>query len=166
MDPTLHEKEICSAIAGLWPAFRGSNGDWTRATFEALQDLGSRFGYESRYSARCGGSGEWLWDFLWCERDPGSGHIVSLPLVAESEWSKATLRHDFEKLLVADAPLKLIILQKLTDEQLKTAIAELRSYSLSYRGNSGLYLAAGWVYGGSAPHPSFESWRNNNASAT
>jgi hypothetical protein len=161
MNASLHEKEIRSVIAALWPSFQGGDADWTRATFEALRDLGTRFGYESLYSARCGGPGEWLWDFLWCQRDPKSGHIVSLPLVAESEWSKPTLRCDFEKLLVANSPLKLIILQKLTDEQLKPAIAELRSYSFSYGGIPALYLAAGWVYGGNAPHPFFESWSHD-----
>jgi hypothetical protein len=51
---------------------QGGDGVWTRLTFEVLRDIGFRFGYESRYSEKYGGPGEWLWDFVWCERDPNS----------------------------------------------------------------------------------------------
>jgi hypothetical protein len=165
MSPPQYEPEIRSVLTNLWTTFRGRDGAWTQATFEALRDLGSRYGFESLYSSKVGGPGEWLWDFLWLSRDQSSGHILSMPLVAESEWGKPTLRHDFEKLLVADTHLKLIVLQALTEDQLRNSIGELRSYSVSYRGSSACYLAAGWIYGGQAPHPFFELW-STDARAT
>jgi hypothetical protein len=100
------EEQIRSVIGGLWPTFRGREGDWTRATFEALRDLGARYGYERLYSPKCGGPGEWLWDFLWCQRDPKSGHISGLPLVVESEWGKPTVQRDFEKRLRTGSPTR------------------------------------------------------------
>lgn len=131
-------------------------------TFEVLRDIGSRFGYKSRYSKKYGGPGEWLWDFAWCEHDSKSNNILSLPLVAESEWTLKNVRYDFKKLLVAYAPLRFIILQSDTENLLINKITELEPYSLAYHGTPAHYLAAGWVCG-DPQTDIFEPWATVSA---
>jgi hypothetical protein len=80
-----HELKIKAKLCDLWSVFKGLDTDWTRETFGALREIGDQLGYESRYSTKYGGIGEWLWDFVWIERDPKSKNIVAVPLVAESE---------------------------------------------------------------------------------
>ncbi len=155
--PKDYGTDIEETLCQLWSRFRGGDPEWTRATFEALRDLGERHGFESRYSPKAGGPGESLWDFVWLQRDQ-SERIVAMPLAAESEWGKLTLRRDFEKLLFAGAQLRLVILQVLTDEQFQKTVSELRELSFSYQGPPAVFLSAGWVYGGQAPHACFESW--------
>lgn len=55
---------------------------------------------------------EWLFDLIWFQNSE-SHHLKGLVLALESEWNRHPddILYDFEKLLVAHAPLKVMIFQ-------------------------------------------------------
>ena len=55
---------------------------------------------------------EWLYDLIWFQNSPEK-HLEKLVMALESEWSRDPdeILYDFEKLLVARAPLKVMIFQ-------------------------------------------------------
>lgn len=55
---------------------------------------------------------EWLCDLVWFRNTP-EGHLQEVALVLESEWNwlPDAIRYDFEKLLVAKAPIKVMVFQ-------------------------------------------------------
>jgi RNAse (barnase) inhibitor barstar len=55
---------------------------------------------------------EWLYDLIWFQNSPQK-HLERLVMALESEWSRDPdeILYDFEKLLVARAPLKVMIFQ-------------------------------------------------------
>ena len=55
---------------------------------------------------------EWLFDLIWFENSPEK-HLKRLVLALESEWNRHPdeILYDFEKLLVAHAPLKVMVFQ-------------------------------------------------------
>src|SRR5690606_23789575 len=59
---------------------------------------------------RC--NSEWLYDLVWY-RNNEAGLLHQIGLIMESEWSRAMeeIRYDFEKLLVAKAPIKVMVFQ-------------------------------------------------------
>ena len=100
-------------------ALRGIDGaavpDWTEAVLRALASTGRKQGFKS---SATGGEAvgadwkEWLWDCSWREyQDEESWVMRSVPMVAESEWShsKWKLLHSFDKLLAANAPLRVFV---------------------------------------------------------
>ena len=101
-------------------ALRGIDGaavtNWTEAVLRALASAGR----EQRFkSSATGGEAvgadwaAWLWDCSWREfQDEESWVMLSVPMVAECEWSWGykDLRTDFEKLLAANAPLRVFVL--------------------------------------------------------
>ena len=60
--------------------------------------------------------GDWLFDMTWYHADE-QGQLLSLGLVLESEWGRywADIRFDFEKLLIADAPMKVMVFEEVED---------------------------------------------------
>ena len=101
-------------------ALRGIDGaavpDWTEAVLRALASAGREHEFKS---SATGGEAvgadwkEWLWDCSWREyHDEESWMMRSVPMVAESEWShsKWKLEHSFDKLLAANAPLRVFVL--------------------------------------------------------
>ncbi len=155
------EEEIKNKLSDLWITLRARKAkdpEWTRETFVVLDKIGEQLGYKSLYSSKCGGPTEWLWDFVWIERDSESDNIVSVPLVAESEWNTSDLKIDFEKLVVSCAPLRLFIFQTQTEERAVQEISKLKGLSASYCICPAKYLTACWIWGGSNPRPVFDSW--------
>ncbi len=153
-----NEQIITEKLHDLWSDFKGNDAEWTRATFCALEEIGNQLGYKSLYSNKCGGPGEWLWDFVWIEHDPTSQNIMALPLVVESEWTTSNVQYDFEKLIVSRAQLRLIIFQAQSKEQADQEISKCRNRSALFRGDPAKYLAACWIYGESNQHSVLESW--------
>lgn len=90
---------------------------WTKAILTNLQKLGQDNGFtgRTREGAEDADEGKWTWffDHVWAEYNK-AGHLVDVPLVAESELDASTTqwalqREDFEKLLVANTPYRLFI---------------------------------------------------------
>lgn len=103
---------ICRLLASI--DFSDGRGDrhWTLRIKSRLAQLGAEYQFETCASGlRDECEGEWLYDLVWFRNADGRLHEIGL--VAESEWSTHFdyLRYDFEKLLVAISPLKLMIFQ-------------------------------------------------------
>lgn len=118
MDPEQLEQQVrealikCNgqAMAG------GLNGDpdWTLKVATCMADLGRQNGYKVCVSGLIGDDREWLYDMVWY-REVGEKkediRLRSVPFVMECEWSLSTERiaEDFEKLLLANSSLRLMV---------------------------------------------------------
>ena len=84
---------------------------WTKAVKTALCRIGRGFGYEvgaCDVDEKERDYGEWLYDVTWLKY--AGSNLVSAPLAAECEWhGEGNVRDDFEKLLLAQADLRLMI---------------------------------------------------------
>jgi hypothetical protein len=117
--PTNSEAEIISAITSIpatIPPGRG-DGEWTTAIKRGLIALGRKRGYSictSGFPGEC--DNEWLYDMVWYRNDPPD-HLREIGLVLESEWSidPFQIKYDFEKLLVAKSPIKVMVFQDYKD---------------------------------------------------
>ena len=60
--------------------------------------------------------GDWLFDMTWYQADE-QDQLLSLGLVLESEWGRywTDIRFDFEKLIVVDSPLKVMVFEEVED---------------------------------------------------
>jgi hypothetical protein len=113
------EAEIVSEIVSIpktMPSGKG-DGEWTKAIKRSLITLGKNKGYNictSGFPEEC--EREWLFDLVWYRNDPPE-HLREIGLIVESEWSfdLAYVKFDFEKLLIAKSPLKVMIFQDLKD---------------------------------------------------
>lgn len=112
------------------------NRAWTEAVKIAVGDIGTQLGYEilaNQVPNRAHFQSEWLFDLTWYQ---GSNKgILSLPLVLECEWSQhyEDLRHDFEKLLVTNSDLKIMIFEA-TKEKADELVAQLDSAIRNFHG--------------------------------
>ncbi|MDN5395666.1 MAG: hypothetical protein L0G05_04010, partial [Chryseobacterium sp.] len=81
---------------------------WTKYIIKKFKELGHSYGFDVCPDADNGNS-EWLYDMIWYKNK--DGYLKEIPFVMESEWSYGydCVRYDFEKLLQADARLKLMI---------------------------------------------------------
>jgi hypothetical protein len=150
--------QIKTAIADLWPSLDGNDADWTLETFKELTLIGDAAGYEVRYTNKAADHREWLWDLVWLERSSSGRALSRLRLAVESEWTLQNVVYDFEKLLVAHSPLRLMIFQTVSAASFSTKAEELQRLSAQYTGNPGVILLAGWVYGQRPQTPVFASW--------
>ena len=113
------ERAVVEALNGIEggkpPLSNGSNGPWTSAVLSALANAGKKLGF---FTSATGGKKvdahweEWLWDCVWREiQDEESWMLRSVPMVAECEWRADcwNIRHDFHKLLAANAPLRVFV---------------------------------------------------------
>ena len=97
---------------------------WTEAVLGALSEAGDELEFYACATGQPPGArhGGWLWDCTWLDYEDDDPHkpLRWAPMVAEcefkasrseSEYLKAIL-YDFEKLLVANAPLRVMIFEK------------------------------------------------------
>lgn len=115
-----HIEEIISLLEGFEKEAHANNlkGDanWTYEIKKRLMVLGENHQYKtcaSGFRDEC--EPEWLYDMVWYNEE-GSGEnarLINVPLVLESEWNLHFnfIKYDFEKLLVANSPLKVMICQ-------------------------------------------------------
>ena len=93
---------------------RGAAGDtkWTSFLKSELRKVGKKHGY---LVSPCpdDDNKEWLYDLIWFRNDPINHQLCEVALVLESEWSRDAwhIQEDFEKLLVAKAPIKVMVFQ-------------------------------------------------------
>jgi hypothetical protein len=113
------EAEIISAITGIPATMQPGRGDdeWTAAIKRSLITLGRARGYSicaAGFPDEC--EKEWLFDLVWYRNEPQE-HLREIGLVLESELSKAPfeIKYDFEKLLVAKSPIKVMVFQDNND---------------------------------------------------
>lgn len=115
-------------------------GEWTKAVFKELSDMGENGGYFVRHKHH--DNGEWLWDLCWHQEDR-SESLVEIPLAVECEWGKGPklveILKDFKKLLAARALIR-VMFYDARQGGIDTAesIAEkLRDYVEKFNGKQG-----------------------------
>lgn len=97
--------------------FKDSN--WTETIKIELAKLGEKKGYETCTSTKGKEyEKEWLYDLVWYKENE-QRYLIEVPLVVESEWKKdlKSIKFDFEKLLLAKSPTKLMICQANENDQ-------------------------------------------------
>jgi hypothetical protein len=95
------------------PELEWTNRAWTRAIKDDIGRLGKTKDWLVCASGFCDQfEREWLYDLVWYRED-SRRRLSEVGLVLESEWiiDPLGIKYDFEKLLVAKAPLKVMICQ-------------------------------------------------------
>lgn len=90
-----------------------SNTKWTTRIKSGIGQIGLEAGLLATASGYpTPKDREWLYDLIWFQNSPEK-HLERLVMALESEWSRDPdeILYDFEKLLVARAPLKVMIFQ-------------------------------------------------------
>lgn len=96
-----------------------SKMEWTKEFLEKLGKIGAHEGfkiYPSKYDKDDKDKyGEWLFDLCWSIEENGNWmkEWKGLKLICECEWDipKEAILHDFQKLAVAKADIKIMIVQ-------------------------------------------------------
>lgn len=88
--------------------------NWTLGVASCLADLGRKQGCKVCVSGLVGDDREWLYDMVWYKEfgeKKDDIRLKSVPFVMECEWSRSTydIAEDFEKLLLANADLRLMV---------------------------------------------------------
>jgi hypothetical protein len=105
--------EIIAALQAITPNTvpNNRNSAWTRKIKEDIGQLGVKNKFIVCTSG-CDGKfeGEWLYDLIWY-RNNTNNRLETVPLVLESEWcmDHFQIRFDFEKLLLANSPIKVMV---------------------------------------------------------
>ena len=115
----------------------GRDSPWTEAVLKALSQTGQKLGFYVCAAGKPPGArhGEWLWDCTWLDYEGDDPHkpLRLAPMVAECEW-KGSVRgseylkkilYDFEKLLVANAPLRVMVFEKTSEFESSSIAKEL-----------------------------------------
>ena len=114
------EKEILKRDSGDRPQ---SNGPWTKEILTTLCKLGKELKYKpwaagrkpNRVPDKYSNGYEILYDASWwklddCDRDGCDRRLISVPMVAESEWGgREAVVYDFQKLLIARAKVRVMV---------------------------------------------------------
>jgi len=102
---------------------------WTEAFFAVLKEIGNEEGFKVYTSSAKGkiiqeeGGAEWLFDLCWSFERPGNDDwkkdYKGLKLICECEWKMNSdeIIHDFQKLAVGKAELKIMMVQYKSEEQ-------------------------------------------------
>ena len=104
-------KATIGSIPNDLPPGAGSDTAWTAFLKSKIREIGKKHGY---LVSPCpdDGNKEWLYDLIWFRND-SANQLSEVALVLESEWSSDSwhIQEDFEKLLVAKAPIKVMVFQ-------------------------------------------------------
>jgi hypothetical protein len=92
------------------------DANWTYEIKRKLMEAGESHEYKtcaSGFKDEC--DPEWLYDVVWYKEE-GTGddsRLIDVPMILESEWQShlKSIKYDFEKLLQANARLKVMICQ-------------------------------------------------------
>ncbi|MDE2807158.1 MAG: hypothetical protein OXN90_01950, partial [Gemmatimonadota bacterium] len=124
---------------------------WTEKVLITLCRLGKKeFGYKARATgvpAEYRDGKEFLYDASWHETD-NCCRIISLPMVAESEWDNPKeVDYDFQKLLLARAKVRVMVYWKLKRENQDETCNRLCKHVETFKGTEGdTYLLIGLFY--------------------
>lgn len=140
------------------PPRRIGNGEWTHEILKSLYKL-ARSGSVGEEIYACPTfdeiwtDGEWLYDMIWYRNTDGFVEDAQLGLhrslkdvvmVLESEWSHSAweIQYDFEKLLVAKAPLKVVIIDDVDKQIVERVIVDgVKTFQGGYAADE-VYLIA------------------------
>lgn len=150
------ERQLSDAFAKVWEYVEDdTHANWTRAVKKIMDNEVRTLrpnllvAASSHETANCG---EWLYDFVCYEySDIGLKDVI---LVAESEWPSLftedylqDIQEDFEKLILARSPYRLMIFEGKSEEEIKGVISHLvtiiRHCNLTTLGDR--YMFAGWI---------------------
>jgi hypothetical protein len=104
--------------------FTSENKIWTKALYEVLDSLGAECRCVTRHELAQSGT-EKLYDLIWLSAE---GKLLTLATEIEWKQSLDEITYDFEKLLYAKAPLKLMIHQRQDEKTLPVLIRTLAAY--------------------------------------
>jgi hypothetical protein len=97
--------------------------------------------------------GEWMYDLCWLsypDGDPSKG-LIDIALIAESEWhwrDPSSVREDFEKLMLGNAALKLMVFDAGSEEGFRSIADDLEGRARDCRRCAGdRYVLAGYAEG-------------------
>jgi hypothetical protein len=112
-------EEVKTSISEISSKNPGERAAWTAAVKNCLADIAKRHGLECSYTQKHGKKKEWLYDFIMYSvktvKDnpyyPNGKMLDKVYLCAESEWNGDidSIQEDFEKLLVTNAPVRLMV---------------------------------------------------------
>ncbi len=112
------EREIINSIKSMPQTLeRGMGGDteWTALLKSEMTKIAHR--HEYLVCPKLDESNtEWLYDLVWFRND-SNRFLREVALVLESEWARDAdeIHYDFEKLLLAKAPIKVMVFQNCRD---------------------------------------------------
>ena len=138
-----------------------SRGKWTEVFLTKLGDIGSQENfkiYPSKYDVSDKDKyGEWLFDLCWSIEENGNWmkEWKGLKLICECEWDipKEAILHDFQKLAVAKADIKIMIVQFDNDEKYEEIKCWCKnSVDENLRNDNSIYILVG-----SGPSLKFET---------
>ena len=121
--------------------------EWTAAIKDCMYTVGDNEGFGVCPALSHQNKEEWLYDLIWYKNTDNHTHLKEIILVLESEWDSTpeAIRRDFEKLLVAKAPIKVMIFEKHwigTLDFLKTGIEIFEQ-----KNNEEVYILAEFIAG-------------------
>jgi hypothetical protein len=89
-----------------------SDSEWTKYIKRQLINIGDKYNYKTCTSGVEGADTEWLYDLVWYKSNHEK-NLEHISLIVECEWLRTLddIRYDFEKLLLANCNLKLMICQ-------------------------------------------------------
>ena len=124
---------------------------WTEKVLITLCRLGKKeFGYKAWATDvpdKYRDGNEFLYDASWHETD-NCGRIISLPMVAESEWGNPReVDYDFQKLLLARSKVRVMVYWVAMRENQEETCDRLRKHVGTFKGTEGdTYLLIGLFY--------------------
>ena len=151
------ERSVSTAFQNVWDYMEDDNNtNWTKAINKILWQTIKSVNNTYKVAAcklDTSDCKEWLYDFV-CYQNNSVG-LDNVFFIAESEWKNPfgnedylqDVQYDFEKLLLAKAPYKLMVFEGENDEEVKSSISHLTSVIK----NSKLtqpkdrYMFAGWI---------------------
>ena len=142
IDKVAAMKEIKAGLNNLKVGHPRGNAVWTNAVQTELCKIGRGFGcYVCARGVDEADRGEWLYDVTWLEYEKNGRSelnarrkLVDAPLVAECEWNgEDPVRYDFDKLLLAQANLRLMIFYGENREYSERIARQLASKVFSFK---------------------------------
>jgi len=105
-NPDPFEEDIGNELCKLDKTPLGKRAEWwTKEVKNAVGRIAEQRGYPVYAS---GMGGEWLYDLICLEYE--DEYLKSIPLVLESEWDKGGVDADFQKLVVARADYRVMVM--------------------------------------------------------
>jgi hypothetical protein len=94
-----------------------------------LAQIGNAYGYDVCVNKNhCDGDHqrEWLYDMVWYKEN-SDNMLIEVPFVLEMEWSNfdKEIKYDFEKLLISNSELRVMIFQKKSKDEVYRIINEM-----------------------------------------
>lgn len=145
------KKALEDAIAALVVKKQYHSRTWTAAMLDAITNEGKMQGYftcaPKTQAPKAHWGSEWLFDVCWLEYKGDS--LRKLALAAECEWwsvKPEEHEHDFSKLVVARADLRLLICEVQNKTKFAELVEWLKCHAASFdAANNDEYMVSCWI---------------------